>query len=273
MRVATFNVRHGLADDGRTDPARLARAVAALDADVVALQEVDRGQTRSGGVDQVRAVAAAAGAVDRRYVPALAGPLDPWPARRRARGDEPDDVPGYGVALLSRHPVTAWHRLRLPLGALPLPGGRQAGLDEPRVALAAVVATPHGPLTVVTTHLSAWRRWNRWQLRYLRHALRHAPRPLVLLGDLNLRDDVPAALTGWRPLAVVPTYPLDVPRLQIDHVLGDGPVRAAGAARAVHTGLSDHRAVVVDLDLGPGRHDARTTAGRSRSSRRDRSST
>jgi len=282
VRLVTFNVQHGRGDDGRTDADRLARAVAALDADVVALQEVDRGQARSGGADLVRAVADALGAHDHRFVPALAGQvgaptlvaaltggrgpghrarpgaavvrglLDAGRATRRARGDEPADVPGYGIALLTRLPVGAWRRLRLPVGTPWLLGRLRLGADEPRVALAAVVETPQGPLTVVNTHLSSWRRWNRLQLRWLARRLRGAPRPLVLLGDLNIPGDLPARRTGWRDAVATPTFPRRRPRSTIDHVLLDGAVRAPGPARAVDLGLSDHLAVVVDVELTGG---------------------
>jgi endonuclease/exonuclease/phosphatase family metal-dependent hydrolase len=278
IRLVTFNVQHGRGDDGATDADRLARAVAALDADVVALQEVDRGQARSGGADLARVVAEAVGAHDHRYVPALAGQVGASPlvaaraagpgrrarpaavvralvgaggTARRARGDEPPEVPGYGIALLSRHPVRAWHRVRLPVGTPWLFGRVRLGADEPRAAVAAVVETPQGPLTVVNTHLSSWRRWNRLQLRWLARRLRGAPRPLVLLGDLNIPGDVPAQRTGWRDAVVTPTFPRRRPRSAIDHVLLDGAVRAAGPARAVDLGLSDHLAVVVDLEVTP----------------------
>jgi len=257
IRLATFNVQHGRSRaDGRVDAARLARAVVSLDADVVGLQEVDRGQRRSGGSDLAREVAEAAGA-HYAYVPALAGqvaghgPL----GRRRARGDEAEQVPGYGIALLSRYPVRAWYRLRLPVAGPWLFGRVQVWRDEPRAALAAVVDTPEGPLTVVTTHLSSWRRWNRVQLRWLVRWLRRVPRPVVLLGDLNIRGRIPAESTGWRALARVDTYPVGKPSIQIDHVLADGDVHAAGPARAPDLGVSDHRAVVVDVTLGDG--DAR----------------
>ncbi|MCZ2264376.1 endonuclease, partial [Isoptericola sp. QY 916] len=71
---------------------------------------------------------------------------------------------------------------------------------------------------------------------------------------LNTRGDLPARRTGWRELVHVPTYPRTRPWLRIDHVLADGPVTAAAAARAVDLGVSDHRAVVVDvaLDVAPG---------------------
>jgi endonuclease/exonuclease/phosphatase family metal-dependent hydrolase len=47
LRVATFNLLHGAAPaDGSTDPAGLAAAVRALDADLLGIQEVDRNQER-----------------------------------------------------------------------------------------------------------------------------------------------------------------------------------------------------------------------------------
>jgi endonuclease/exonuclease/phosphatase family metal-dependent hydrolase len=267
IRLVTFNVRHGLRDDGRVDAERLADAVAALAPDVVALQEVDRGQDRSAGVDLLQAVQKALGADETRFVPTLTGQvglpaaedgrdvpvgsrvLRAWSGRRRARGDEVG-VPGYGIAVVSRHPVSTWRRLRLP-AASPFVAGRQLGPDEPRAALAAVVETPEGPLTVVGTHLSPWPRWNRVQLWELRRRLRAAPRPLALLGDLNVRGPLAARTTGWRELVHVPTYPRARPFLQIDHVLVDGEVDAAAPARALDLGLSDHRAVVVDVELRP----------------------
>ncbi|AEG42863.1 endonuclease/exonuclease/phosphatase family metal-dependent hydrolase [Isoptericola variabilis J7] len=270
IRLVTFNVRHGRGDDGRVDAARLGAALAALDPDVVALQEVDRAQDRSERADLLGAVEEAIGARETRFVPTLTGQvglarhvrtsaesadvqkvsslLRTWSGRRRARGDEADG-PSYGIALLSRHPVSAWRRLRLPT-VTPYLVGLQLGPDEPRAALAAVVETPDGPLTVVGTHLSSWGRWNRAQLWSLRRHLRAAPRPLVLLGDLNIRGALASRITGWRELVHVPTYPAARPFLQIDHVLADGDVDAAGPARALDLGLSDHRAVVVDVTLG-----------------------
>ncbi|WP_326571754.1 hypothetical protein OIE69_10850 [Actinacidiphila glaucinigra] len=82
MRFATFNVLHGLPiSDGSPAPfpgaeaagEPLARAVASLDADVLALQELDRFQERSGRVDQAATAAAASGARDWRYASAVHG--------------------------------------------------------------------------------------------------------------------------------------------------------------------------------------------------------
>jgi endonuclease/exonuclease/phosphatase family metal-dependent hydrolase len=63
LRVATWNCMGGRSlADGSVDPRLLVEAVQALDADVLALQEVDRDQPRSGGVDQTAVAAAALGA-------------------------------------------------------------------------------------------------------------------------------------------------------------------------------------------------------------------
>jgi len=287
VRLATFNIQHGLGPDGRVDNNRLADVMAALDADVVGLQEVDLRQARSGGVDQARLCAEAMGAVDHRFRPALAGPFRYPGVRRRARRTERPEAPGYGIALLSRFPVRSWHTVLLP-PATPWVWGRvQLGTDEPRVALAAQIEVPSGLLTVVCTHLSVYRfpsvtwagglarrtvgyrrgapgeRQAERQVDHLRRRLEGLPRPLVLLGDFNLRAPIPAERTGWRSLATGDTYPRHDPQFQIDHVLwdegseaglpdGDGTVPAgrlrSAEGRVVDTGVSDHRALIVDVD-------------------------
>jgi endonuclease/exonuclease/phosphatase family metal-dependent hydrolase len=162
MRIATFNVLHGraLGADGRPSrlpesvPAQqpLADAVADLDADVLALQEVDRHQPRSGDVDQARVAAAAMGARDWRYASALHGRAVPgfgWildfdapefgvygpdgacsPDGAGGENDDPPPpsmapmpspstsrprvFPSHGTALLTRRPVLSWRARRLP---------------------------------------------------------------------------------------------------------------------------------------------------------------
>jgi endonuclease/exonuclease/phosphatase family metal-dependent hydrolase len=250
MRMVTFNILHGRSPaDDVVDLRAFQDAVASLDADVLALQEVDRNQPRSGGVDLTAAAGEAMGAVDHRFVAALSGSPGTWVA---ATGREQPEAAAYGVALLSRHPVSAWEVIRLPgLGArapMWFRGDRFPMLvrDEPRVAVAAVVARPGGTLTVVNTHLSFVPWSNRRQLRALVRALRDVPRPLLLAGDLNMRPDRVAAITGMRSLVTSPTFPADRPREQIDHVLADGSFRVA-LGEAPRLPLSDHRALVVDL--------------------------
>jgi endonuclease/exonuclease/phosphatase family metal-dependent hydrolase len=254
VRVATFNIQHGRAlSDGRVDVRRFADAVRTIDADVLALQEVDRAQSRSHGADLAVVAARAMGAVAHRFVPALIGAPGTW---RSATGDEPADAPGYGIALLSRHPVRTWQVVRLPPLAVPLPlrfSGRRPRLvrDEPRVAVVAVVDVPGGPLTVAGTHLTYLSGWNSVQLRLLTRTLRRCCDPVVLLGDLNMHAAAAQrATSGMARLATGLTFPADRPRKQIDHVLGRG-VATAGGGRTHALPLSDHRALSVDLTLSP----------------------
>ena len=255
MRLATLNLLHGRSPaDGTVDADRLREAVTGLDADVLALQEVDHTQPRSGLVDQTALVAEAMGARHARFAPAVVG--TPGVAWRPAT---PDDVPGaeptYGIGLVSRHPVDHWRVVALGTSPATLPlliDARRPALvrDEPRLALAAVLTPPTPVGTVVATHLSFAPGFNVLQLARLARAVRDLPEPLVLLGDLNMPGPVPGAvLRGWHALARLPTFPSAAPRIQFDHVLARAATPPPVAdARAVATPVSDHRALVVDLD-------------------------
>ena len=103
MRLATFNILHGRSvSDGVVDLDRLRGAIRSLDADILALQEVDRDQPRSHLADLTAVAAEAMGAVSHRFAAALSGtPGATWMAATE------NDVPGtasYGIALLSRYP-------------------------------------------------------------------------------------------------------------------------------------------------------------------------
>jgi len=265
MRLASFNVLHGRSvTDGEVSIPRMVEACASLSADVLCLQEIDRGQPRSGGVDQTRAVAEATGAAAWRFEPALIGePGGTWRAAvdadRSPDGDpgcdsDGEGSAGYGVGLVSKLAVRAWHVVRLRAAKVrapvAVPGGRGRFIllpDEPRVALAAEVETPSGALLVATTHLSFVPGWNLVQLRQVSRALAAFGLPCVLLGDLNMPGSLPAWTTGWRRLAKVKTFPGARPSMQIDHALGHGHLPGVAAVSAPALALSDHRALIVDF--------------------------
>ena len=257
MRLATFNVLHGRSlADGRVSTPRLVEACASLAADVLCLQEIDRGQARSGRVDQTAAVAQATGAVAWRFEPALIG--EPGATWRAAVDDDastgPEAGAGYGVGLVSRLPVRAWHVVRLRAAKVrapvAVPGGRGRFIllpDEPRVALAAEVEAGAGRMLLATTHLSFVPGWNLLQLRRVTRALAGFGLPCVLLGDLNVPGGLPARATGWKALARARTFPGPNPSMQIDHALGHGGLPDVAAVAAPEMPLSDHRALVLDF--------------------------
>ena len=269
LRLASVNAASGrdLAS-GRIDTDRLAAAVAALDADVVAVQEVDHLLARSDGVDQTAALGLACGA-QHRFVATVHGTPGAVEAFRPADRTIADE-PSYGIALLSRLPVVRWEELRMPPGRarLPLliPGtGLRWIPDEPRAAVAAVVETADGLVTVVGTHLSFSPVRSAGQLRTLRDWAADLPRPLVLLGDLNLPPGVVRRVLPWRPLVAGPTFPSPAPRVQLDHALADGLRGEVLRASIGVVGGSDHRGLVVDLGLpaaptAPAGHPAHAAA-------------
>lgn len=253
MRLVTFNVLHGASpDDGVVDLERFARAIVALDPDVLALQEVDRAQERSHGADLADVAAQAMGAASARFVAAMTGGLgDRW---RPAPRTPAPDVPAYGVALLSRYPISGWRDLRLPRIAPPLPllrrDPRRVELrrEERRAAVVARVETPEGPLLAASAHLSFVPGWSQLQLYALRHALTSASGPALVMGDLNMTPGPARRVTGFRPLVAAWSFPVEAPKVQIDHVLARGDVGEVVDARAVRLPVSDHRALVVELD-------------------------
>ncbi|MEU2348317.1 endonuclease/exonuclease/phosphatase family protein [Modestobacter sp. NPDC049651] len=261
LRIGTLNLASGRDAGGTSvDAAALRSAVAGLDADVLAVQEVDAGQPRSHLLDQTAEVAAALGATDWRFAAAVDGtpsPFRSWtpvdPPVLRGPG-EPATGPRYGIALLSRRPVRRWSvlslgagRARLPIRA-PDPRTGQARTwwfpDEPRLAVAAEL----DGVTVVGAHLSFAPHTAAWQLLRLRRWAARLPGPVLVAGDLNLVGPLPARLARAQRLATAHTYPAHRPRVQFDHLLALTRV-AAGRAEVRQLALGDHRAVVVPLTL------------------------
>lgn len=248
LRVVTSNIQSGTSASGqRTDAKELASAYSGVDADVVALQEVDRDQRRSRRVDQLPVIAEALGMEHIRYGAALAG--DVRIGRKAPTSVGRHEGPGYGVALASRYPIVSWFAQRLPQVAKQLPSwqrGRFAWwVHEPRVAVAAVLDAPGGPVAVASTHLSLLVPVATWQLRTLLRKVAAIGHPALVCGDFNLGySAVRRIATGWQmPQAL--TFPADNPRRQIDHVLVRGfDVHSTTALRLP---ISDHRALAVEV--------------------------
>jgi endonuclease/exonuclease/phosphatase family metal-dependent hydrolase len=241
LRLATFNIRHGAPNKGyRGDPERLAAACASLAADVLALQEVDRGLNRSGRADLARVVAEAAG-MRHLFAPTM-----------DLRGGE------YGNALLVRGDIDDVEIVRLP-------GGYRFWVRrEPRNAIVATVRPERAggrALSVAATHLSTQRWASRGQLSEVVRVLTARAHPQVLLGDLNrtcaeIKDHPAVKRIGFVD-GGEPTFPAVKPVLRIDHVAVNG--LEVEAVAAVRLPVSDHLALVADVsgairpDRRPGR--------------------
>jgi endonuclease/exonuclease/phosphatase family metal-dependent hydrolase len=211
--------------------------------DVVALQELDVGRARSGGIDQAHAIATRLG-MSFHFNAALSV-----------------EEERYGDAILTASP------LRLVKSG-PLPTPSRLRRLEPRGALWVQIMTDSGPLQVITTHLGLVPQEQRTQVgallgpEWLGHP--DCRDPTALLGDFNatrryaayqalarrLRDVQRAADGGKRPGRTVRTFPSRLPVLRIDHVFVS-PSIEVGHVFAPDTALariaSDHLPLVVDL--------------------------
>jgi endonuclease/exonuclease/phosphatase family metal-dependent hydrolase len=220
MRVATFNIKHGENGDGRIDLRRLAAACARLEADVLAVQEVDRFARRTGFRDEMRLIARATG------LEAVFGEA----ARKRWRR--------YGNVLLARGPITEVEVLKLP----------RPRAGEPRVAILATVTVGGVPMSVGATHLSFRRGEGAVQLDVLLGALAERGGPRLLLGDLNIGPDVvlPAVeAAGYMVAPTEATFPASAPRTRIDFVAVSGLEIVTACTPEI--GTSDHLPIVAEL--------------------------
>ena len=219
MRVATFNIQHGCTPAGDVDVGLVATVVAGLDAEIVALQEVDVRVQRSGGVDEAAEVARAAGMTFEFGVANWVG----WRGR-------------YGNALLARDPITDVDVVRLP---------RVMRRGRRRSALLATV----GAVSIAVTHLSVWPPDTWIQLAAVVELLGRRPEPRVLLGDLNLPPAHVVSRIRAAGLVLAggpPSFPAAQPFTRIDHIAVAG--MNIGAVTVVPTPVSDHRPVVAELD-------------------------
>ncbi len=245
VRILTYNVHSCVGLDGRLDPARIARVIARQAPDVVALQELDVGRSRTGHLDQAQAIA-----------DALEMTLAFHPTVTVA--DEQ-----FGDAVLSPHPLRV-----VRAGALPGIGLEPRGAIWVEVDVAGLAGGTR-TLQLVNTHFSLHPRERMLAANALRGpewlGRPDADHDLVVCGDFNalswfpslrhLRQglvDAQTDLDGHRPR---PTWFGRFPVGRIDHVLVDPRwtvLRVHVADDTLAQVASDHRPVVVDLLPPPG---------------------
>lgn len=232
MRVVSFNIHHGtVGGDGPVDAGLLGEVCADFEADILTLQEVDQGTRRAGGVDLTAAVAHATG------LTSVFG-ASRW-------------YPGgwYGNAILVRGQIAAWSVVALPR----LPAWKC--WQERRTLLTASCAVDGIKVRVATTHLDTHQEVSAGQLDHALRLVAHASAPVVFTGDLNrFRPTVePAAqAAGLTYVPHGPTNPIPDPHRTLDHCLVS-PDFELTKVEVRATAVSDHAALIVDLDGPTGR--------------------
>lgn len=240
VRVLVYNIHAGKDADGEESLRRIAALIRDREADVVLLQEVDRGTGRSGRTDQPSELARLSGL-------------------HAAFGKTLDyDGGEYGIALLSRWPIAGDTLVPLPVEP---PRERAGGSREPRGVHHVRIEGPGGTLHVLNTHLdpSPESRWRRQELETVLDVARELRREeaMVLLGgDFNARPRSAAIgrvlEDGWRDAWKLcgrgdgGTYPAGEPDRRIDYLFLPPDV-TCHRAEAPSADGSDHRPLLVEV--------------------------
>lgn len=241
--VLVYNIHAGKDARGVDNLARVGELIRSTRADVVLLQEVDRGTRRSSGVDQVAELARLTG-----LQIAFGKSLD-------YQGGE------YGIAVMSRWPILSDTMFPLPVNP---PQARAGGSREPRGALRVMIDAPAGKLAVINTHIDAsrddtWRRQEISTVVRLAVDARAAAQHVLLGGDLNstpesaVQDSVRQSgfVDAWMQCGRGDglTFRADSAVKRIDYLYMS---RGASCTEAtvLRSDASDHRPVLVRMTLG-----------------------
>jgi endonuclease/exonuclease/phosphatase family metal-dependent hydrolase len=245
LNMLTWNIRHGLGNDGNVDLPRIVSIIQDLDPDIIALQEVDVDWERSGRTDQPREIAHAL------QMESCFGPnLTQLTSEAHQH---------YGTMILSRYPIQNWTNTPLP----------QRAEWEPRGLLEAHILVPGvGNVVIFNTHLHVGDTLDgvmqrRSQAKCIANRVQSMDEPIVLAGDFNAQpgtDDlapIEAVLAdAWRAAGssgeefTIPTRPHGPGDARIDAIFMSRSFRVADCYPivTVKTRLaSDHYPVLARL--------------------------
>jgi endonuclease/exonuclease/phosphatase family metal-dependent hydrolase len=245
LRVVTYNVHCCVGLDGLLSIRRIANVLGRIDADVVALQELDVNRSRSGRCDQARELARLLGMEQVIFHPAIS-----------STGEQ------YGDAILSRRPMRLMRAAELP--GRTEPGRTVPGRREPRGAIRARLEFAGMEIDLINTHLGLSNEERMQQVEALVGPdwADHPERAdaTILLGDFNAQPDsapyrrlasvfhdCQTVTPGRRPER---TWFSPWPLARIDHIFFRGPlaVRSVRVPRNLRTAVaSDHLPLVVDF--------------------------
>jgi endonuclease/exonuclease/phosphatase family metal-dependent hydrolase len=211
ISVASYNIRKSVGTDWRRDPLRILDILNEIDADVVALQEVDR---RFGSRSTSLSPKLIAERTDYHAID--------FAVREQSLG-------WHGNTILARKSIEVLNQTTLTLPAL-----------EPRGAVLADLRVNGDKLRVIGLHLGLVDLWRRRQARsVLNHldALDEAL-PTVIMGDLNQWTTEGGALaqfaTHHNIIAPGPSFHSSRPVLSFDRIITttDIEVKEAGVHRS-----------------------------------------
>jgi endonuclease/exonuclease/phosphatase family metal-dependent hydrolase len=229
IKFASYNIHKAVGLDRRRDPERILTVLREIDADVVALQEVDRRYGRRMAVLPLDIIHSATD-----YVPV---PMSM----------KPDSLGWHGNAILVRKGIDLVEAAPVPLPVL-----------EPRGAIRADLTIEGRRLRVVGMHLDLSGLRRRHQVRsVLSHCADCEARvPTVMMGDLNEWAQRGGCLRefgeDWRVLAPGRSFPSRRPMALLDRIVVSREWEVLGTdvhRSPLSTTGSDHLPVFASLGL------------------------
>jgi endonuclease/exonuclease/phosphatase family metal-dependent hydrolase len=271
LSIANYNMHCGI--DGWGRPYDYLAAIAALDADVIVLEEAWTRSGDDGGGQAAEAarmlgyqIAARTLGEGRRIRPQPGAPAS-WRSRAifadrhralyldgvRAQSAKVQAMARWQEAEQGTWSIAVLVKPELPIEATRVVPMRVLRADRVRRAAVVVDLTVDGrPISVAGTHMShllfgAHRNWAE-----LHRQLHTEARPdAVLAGDMNSWGPLMHVfMPGWRRAVIGASWPTWRPHSQIDHILVRGALRPAAGAVLPHAG-SDHRPIRAELAFGP----------------------
>ncbi len=230
IKVATYNIRKAVGLDQRRNPARILSVLKEIDADIIALQEVDR---RFGA--RVSALPLEMLEAETSWMPV---PMHFRPAA----------IGWHGNAILIRKGIEV--RLADPIDMPTL---------EPRGAVMAELSVGGHALRVIGVHLDLSGLWRRKQIRALLAAIDASPRrmPTVMMGDFNQWSDSGAlselAFHHHRLVQTPKSFHSARPVARLDRIIVSHDVKVTEAdahISALSRQASDHLPLWASIKIG-----------------------
>ena len=159
LKLMDYNIHRGIGKNGKLDLNAVAEVMIASNADVIALQEVERYSIRTGFQDQIKRLADKTGMnyVFNKSINILNGE--------------------YGNGLLSRYPIEEYKAFDL------------TSFGEQRTVLRAVINVDGLKLAVYNTHLGLKESEREEQLNFIIELISEEKLAYILMGDMNSKDD------------------------------------------------------------------------------------
>jgi len=203
LRLATYNIHRCIGNDNRFDPDRIITVISQLNADIIALQEVETGH--DGNTDFLNSL--------REHFR-----MEIIPGLTMYRDDS-----SYGNVLLTRHRIEKMEHINISFQ------GR-----EPRGAVCLRMQINNKNLRVIATHLGLMRSERSIQTRLLLNALNRRRSDIsVVMGDLNewffMGKPLRLLRKYFANTGSPATFPARFPLLSLDRIL----VRPGSCLRSI----------------------------------------